>query len=231
MASSATSRNTLKQLRSADRPRAHAGSSDVEQQIFSATERLLEHTPAHELSVAQIIEEAGVARATFYFYFSSKYAVLAGLLAQVMDRIFEVVRPWLDRAPDADARDALGDSLAGAGRVWREHRRALRAVVENWRTAPELESMWLTMVDRFSTAVAMEIDRERKTKEAPAGLDSRRLAAALIWSAERLLYVGGLGEHEPVPDEDAAVEALTVLWISSIYGAYPQTPKPATRRR
>jgi AcrR family transcriptional regulator len=223
MASGTPRQDTLKQVRAGNRPRAHAGSSDIEQSIFNAMEQLLESTPAHEISVAQIIEQAGVSRATFYFYFSSKYAVLTGLLAQISDRIFDVVRPWLETADSADPHDALRASLVAASQVWHDHRYALRAVAENWRTNDELGALWAGIVERFATAVASEIDRERRTKQAPPGLDSRHLAAALVWSAERLLYVGSLGEDKSIPDEKAAVTALTVLWTSSIYGEHPRS--------
>lgn len=229
MATGTPRRDTLKQVRAANRPRAHSGSSEIEQSIFNAMEHLLESTPSHEISVAQIIEQAGVSRATFYFYFSSKHAVLTGLLAQVSDRIFEVVGPWLDTTDGADPHEALRASLTGAAQVWREHRYALRAVAENWRTDEELGALWAGIVERFTTAVASEIARERRTKQAPAGLDSKQLAAALVWSAERLLYISGLGEDESVPDEQAAVDALTVLWISSIYGVIPRVRAPRRR--
>jgi AcrR family transcriptional regulator len=55
------------------RPRAHTGEQDAEKAIFEATERLLAEQPLHELSVAQIITAAGLSRATFYHYFSSKF--------------------------------------------------------------------------------------------------------------------------------------------------------------
>ena len=56
------------------------GRGDTRGQIFEATESLLADVPLHDLSVAQIIERAGVSRATFYFYCSSKFAVVEGLL-------------------------------------------------------------------------------------------------------------------------------------------------------
>src|SRR5215210_7350847 len=89
-----------------DRPRAHKGSSEPEAAIFAATERLLADVPLHELSVMQIIGEAGISRATFYFYFSSKFAVLGGLLAIVMDEIFASARPFVDRETDDDPEEA-----------------------------------------------------------------------------------------------------------------------------
>ena len=90
--------NRLAATRRRDRPRVHGGNSDTEQAIFAATEELLEQVPLQDLSVAQIIERAGVSRATFYFYFSSKYAVVTGLLAQ------------------RDGRDLRGDAAVHSSR-------------------------------------------------------------------------------------------------------------------
>src|SRR6202022_2897332 len=97
----------LQAARGADRPRAHAGGSETELAIFAATERLLAEIPLQGLSVAQIIEGASVSRATFYFYFSSKYAVVTGLLARVMDEIYEVMQPFVRRRGNALAEAPL----------------------------------------------------------------------------------------------------------------------------
>src|ERR1700722_17117278 len=114
----------LSAARSADRPRHHTGTSDTELAVFGATERLIAEVPLHDLTVGQIIAAAEVSRATFYFYFSSKYAVLAGLLASVMDEMFEVAQPFLAMVEDASPTDALRQSLTAASRLWAGHRPA-----------------------------------------------------------------------------------------------------------
>ena len=217
----------LQTTRGSDRPRPHGGDTDTERAIFEATERLLEQVPLHDLSVAQIIEAAGISRATFYFYFSSKYAVVTGLLARVMDEIYEVVQPSVQRdqgtAPDAALRDSLERSIA----VWHAHRAPLGAVVEHWHAVPELRELWLGVVRRFAEAVAVEIDRERAEGVAPPGPDSRQLGAALIWGTERALYVAGLGVDDALPEEPQILEPLLALWLGAIYGQL----EPKARRR
>jgi AcrR family transcriptional regulator len=204
--------------RGADRPRAHAGDSDTEQAIFDATERLLAEVPLHDLSVAQIIEEVGTSRATFYFYFSSKYAVVTGLLARVTDEIYEVMQPFVRRRSDAVAEQPLRESLEAAATVWGAHRASLRAVMEHWHAVPELETLWLGVVRRFASGLAIDIERERAAGLAPDGIDSRQLADALIWGTERCMYVAGLGADKNLPSESAIVEPLLALWLGTIYG-------------
>ena len=52
------------------------------QAILAAVRALLEERPFSELSVSTISQRAGVARSGFYFYFESKYSVLAQILTE-----------------------------------------------------------------------------------------------------------------------------------------------------
>jgi AcrR family transcriptional regulator len=207
----------LASARGGDRPRSHAGTSETELAIFAATERLLSEVPLHELSVAQIIAAAEISRATFYFYFSSKFAVVSGLLARVMDEIFEVVQPFTRRDDEISPEEALRHSLTGATLLWKSHRPAMRAIHEHWNTTPELRALWLGVVQRFTDAVAAEIDRERDSGLAPDGASSRQIASALLWGTERCLYVAGLGVDADLPDEQQTLEPLLALWVGGLY--------------
>jgi AcrR family transcriptional regulator len=201
-----------------------------------ATERLLESVPVHELSVAQIIQEAGLSRATFYFYFSSKYSVIGGLLGQIMEEIYDVARPFIERADDESPHESLRRGLEAAAELWGSHRTAMRAVSEHWRAVPELRELWLEIVKRFTAAFAGEIDRQRRDGLAPPGVGSRPLAASLLWSTERCLYVAGLGAEGDLPSEAESVDTLYALWHGGIYGGRPidtaaaQAPRSKNRR-
>ena len=186
----------------------HRGSSEAETAILDAAERLLADVPLHALSVAQIIREADTSRATFYFYFSSKFGVLTALVARVMDEVYEVSRPT----------EALAARVRAATVVWSSHRPVLRATVENWHAFPELRTLWLSFIERFSRAIAAEIDHERARGKAPAGTDSRQLATVLAWTVERSLYVAGLGVHDFLADETDAADALASIWLGAVYG-------------
>jgi TetR/AcrR family transcriptional regulator, ethionamide resistance regulator len=214
-----TEGGALGSARSGDRPRAHAGTSDTELAIFAATERLLVDLPLHELSVAQIIAAAEISRATFYFYFSSKYAVVSGLLARVMDEIYEAVQPFTRRSEDLSPERALRDSLEGATALWRRHRPAMRAIHEHWNATPELRHMWIGVVERFTDAIVAEVEREREAGIAPSAGNARQVAAALLWGTERCLYVAGLGVDPDLADEQHALEPLVALWVGGLYGA------------
>lgn len=212
-------------MRPGDRPRPHAGTSDAERQILLATKRLLESTPLTELSVARILQEAGVSRTTFYFYFSSKYAPVTALLSSVMDQIYEQVSMFTSGPHPGSGEDALDRGLAGGVRLFRENRMIFRATVEQWHAVPEIGKLWLDVIERFTDAFASEIDRERAAGTAPPGIPSRELAAALIWASERLLYVAGLGVDADLPDEDKALASLQVIWRGAVYGSATAHPR------
>ncbi|MEA2169200.1 MAG: TetR/AcrR family transcriptional regulator, ethionamide resistance regulator [Solirubrobacteraceae bacterium] len=203
------------------RPRAHTGASDAESLILNATESLLETVQIGKLSVAQIIESAGVSRATFYFYFSSKYAVITALLARVMDEIYEQTRPFVENQGEVPIDEALRASLDGGARVWQEHRFVLRATHEQWHAVPELHALWGGIVRRFTDGVSGGIDRGRAAGILPEGANSRQLAAALLWGTERCFYVAGLGADEDLPSEEEIVETLVHMWTAAVYGGPP----------
>jgi len=228
MSRRASTENPLASTRQHDRPRSHQGTTDAETTIFAATERLLSEVPLHDISVADIINEAQISRATFYFYFSSKFAVVTGLLARVMEEIYDTVRPFVEREEGEEPEEALRRSLNAAVNVWADHRPVLRATHEHWHAVPELRERWLAVVERFGDAVAAQIERERAAGSAPPGPDGRQLASALLWSTDRCLYVAAIGADPDLPSEKDIVEPLIRLWLGALYGGAP--PKPAKRR-
>jgi AcrR family transcriptional regulator len=200
------------------RPRSRDGSSDVERRIFAATERALANVGARDLSVEQILAEAGVSRGTFYHYFSSKWEVINRLAANVMDDIYVRIQPFVLRPADLSPADALSRSIVEGCQVWAEHRAVVRAIIEHWRQVPEIRTMLLEVFERFIAGIADTIDRERASGKAPPGTESRRLATTLMWSSAYCLYLAGLDEIEDLPDEQAVQDSLLALWMGSLYG-------------
>jgi AcrR family transcriptional regulator len=189
--------------------------------ILAATDALLSEHSLQDLSVAQIITEARLSRATFYFYFGSKFAVAVRLLARVTEEIFEFVQPYVNRRPDEDPCEALTQSLQAAIGVWERHRPILRAAHEHWSTNAEIGEQWVAGVELFTDAIAAQIERDRGAGAAPAGPDPRQLAASLLWGTQYCLYAAGLGVDADLDGEQAALESLAAMWTRSIYAKPP----------
>ena len=83
---------------------------------MQAVRELLQEKPFAELSVSTISERAGVARSGFYFYFDSKYAVLAQILAEATQELEELTQYFAPRAagetPAAFAKRMVGSAAA-----------------------------------------------------------------------------------------------------------------------
>ncbi len=189
--------------------------------VYAATAALLEREVFEDVSVAQILAEANVSRTTFYFYFSSKFTVLSGLLDRAIGDIFETVQPFLARSPEDEPGAALERSIRQVTQVWHRHRLVLRAVNHHWHSEPGLRKQWLEVVERFVSAGAAEIDRERAAGLVTSTVPSRTLAATLFWSTERVLYVAGMGVEPDIADEEAAVPSLVAMWTGTLYGCLP----------
>jgi AcrR family transcriptional regulator len=185
--------------------------------ILAATERLLSRLPLHEITVASILDESGIGRKTFYSYFGSKFEAVAALLERVIEDFYDVFRPFVDGAMAQPQEDAIRAILTKSTELWVSHRAVGRATHEHWRAVPEIRGPWLAFVQRFSEAVATEIDRQRARGLAPPGRDSRQLASALLWTTEHLLYVAGSDSDPNFSDEASVLETLITIWTATLY--------------
>ena len=186
---------------------------DTRTAILDATERLLADVPLHELTVAQIMEEAEVSRGTFYSYFSSKFEAAAALLERTMAEAFEVMRDAIDAVDRPPTQEELRNYLVGSTRLWQEHRAVLRATHENWHAVPELREQWLAAVERFTAALAGALS--------PGGGDPnprlRRRVASALWATERLEYVADSEVDDDVREDDL-IETLMDYWAPLLRG-------------
>jgi AcrR family transcriptional regulator len=201
-----------------DRRREALSRPDTRTALLNATERQLASTPLHDLSVARILDEAQVSRASFYSYFESKYDLAAMLLASVMDDMYELWRPFIERREEDDPVVVFRAVLRDAVALWSSNRVIARVMHEYWNSVPEIGEQWLRAMERFTVAVAAELDRDRAAGLAPAGRDSRELAAAALWATEQLLFVAGTGSSPDLRNEEAIFETLIVLWSGLLYG-------------
>jgi AcrR family transcriptional regulator len=204
-----------------DRPSRGEVQRDLRRAILDATERLLVDHRFDQLTVADILRAAKVSRASFYFYFPSKHAVLAELVRAAVEQALQVAQPWLEH--DDSPRATLRQGTLDGARLWRAHAPVLQAIVENWRSDPALTTLWSEMMERFTTEATQRIEHDRRAGRAPAKeVDARVLAAALTWLGERAYYLAAIGQA-PFDDEQALVEVLTEIWASTIYGEQPRT--------
>jgi AcrR family transcriptional regulator len=213
------------------RPRAHAGESNAESHILEAAESLLAQKTLTELSVGDILAEAGVSRTTFYFYFSSKFAVVSTLLEKRSQEFFATLMPWLESRGDASP-EVLRTAMLTNTQLFREHGPLMRAVIENLDSDPDLREQWMALINPLIDAGAAYIDAERAAGHYPPGLDSQLLSAGLLWAVERVQYISSLGIDPRLKSAEDVAEFSEALWRGTVMAGAPPAPvAPKARKR
>ena len=185
----------------------------VETSLLEATEALLEEgVPFSELSVERIARRAGISRTAFYFYFSDKRELLVRLTEDVNALILEQANLWWEREGDpADrVRHALENSLA----IHREHALLLRAVAQAATYDESVAGHHRHLVSRVADVTRRHVERENAAGRTRCA-DPRATALALTLMTEAAFHQ--LDEAPGEPGDEGLVEALTAIWVRSIY--------------
>jgi AcrR family transcriptional regulator len=195
----------------------HGGPVDRRQLILDATGRALATTPLHDLTIDQLVQESGVARATFYAYFESKYEVVGALLETAVIEMEQLLAAYVDRAPETPPEDAIRQALTDVAELWQRHAAVYRAFHDNRHAVPELAEQWVRGSRRFTDAITTRIERDRASGVAPVGPNPRVVAATLVWCTEHLFYLADAGIDPDIPAGDTTTEMLVQMWTRMLY--------------
>ena len=202
----------------ARRDEAQQSGTELRERILDALAELLRNHSFDALSVAEIITAANVSRASFYFYFAGKHAVLAELVRRAVGAGHEAAQPWVQG--NVDAKEALRAGIEAGAELWQSNAAVLRAIVESWGSDPHLRDLWLAQMATFTDATIARIETDRQADPTVAarlkGVDVQALAATLTWTGERLYYLAACGVP-PFDDRKVLVDTLTHLWVSALY--------------
>lgn len=191
--------------------RVRVADGEARAAILAATERLLAKRPLHELSVPEIVEEAGTSRASLYFYFAGKSAILAALADTTCHELINILQPWLDGDGGIEESD-LRHCFEGSVQLWSQHRSILTATVESWRLDPEVGMLWGNVIGTLVERTSARIQRGRDAGHVIGHGDATALAETLIWSTERMHYVGLAGIAPALADPRCLTNSLVELW-------------------
>ena len=199
------------------RPRRRGRRPTTHQAVLAAVTRLLETVPLSELSVAAILEAAGVGRTSFYEHFTSKEDVVVKLVRSVSAEMAHEIEPMFTRG-DLSPDEGFRDGLTRLIRMSDRYAPLILTATEEWPAVPELRRLWFRMHGDLTARIAQIIEQDRSTGLAPAGADAQALAASLVWTTERALHIAKTGQVPALPDHDAIVEPLVQLYVQTIYG-------------
>jgi AcrR family transcriptional regulator len=185
-----------------------------ERDLLDAAGRLLASASFGAASVGEIAQEAGLSRASFYFYFASKQALLATLLddaiAQFNGQIASVVNDDRFESP----ADAVRATVQAAAELWWEHGVLLKASVELGSAIPEVYER--TMAN-FAVVGAPTIDLFRRDAQVPEAADhssASALVTALMLMSERNYFHLMRGDPT-IAERDSLTLTLQRIWLRS----------------
>lgn len=196
------------------------------QAIMQAVRDLLEEKPFAELSVSTISQRAGVARSGFYFYFDSKYAVLAQIVAEAAEELEELTQYFAPRQPGESPEQFAKRMVRSAAAVYAHNDPVVAACNAARYTDAEIRDILEQQFEVVLREIADVVEAEMKAGTAhPISDDIPTLVRTLTGTTAMVLtgdpiMVGGEGGDRDVPGDDAErrVRVLEQLWLNSLWG-------------
>ena len=186
--------------------------------IVQAVRELLEEKPFSELSVSMISDRAGVARSGFYFYFDSKYAVLAHLIGEAGHELEELTHSFAPRGPEETPAAFAERMVRSAAAVYAHNDPVMSAC----NTARHTDAEIREILDGFNEAVVAQIvpivEAEIRNGTADPITDDIHGLVRTLAATTAFTLSGESAFLGPGRDMDAAVQILEKLWLRSLWG-------------
>jgi AcrR family transcriptional regulator len=188
------------------------------QAILQAVRELLNERPFAELSVSTISMRAGVARSGFYFYFDSKYSVLAQILAEAAEELEELTQYFAPRQPGESPEQFAKRMVGSAAAVYANNDPVMTACNAARHTDIEIRDILDRQFEMVLRQIVGVVDAEMRAGTASPISDDlptliRTLAAttALMLTGDPLL----VGHDDNV---ERRVRVLEQMWLNALWG-------------
>jgi AcrR family transcriptional regulator len=204
---------------STQQDRVRLGRGDKQRQAIAAAVReLLAEKPFAELSVSTISDRAGVARSGFYFYFDSKYAVLAQILAEATRELEELTHYFAPRGA-GESPAAFAKRMVGSAAVVYAHNDPVMSACNVARnTDAEIRDILDAQLDLVIDQIVGVVAGEIKAGTAhPISGDVAALVRTLVATSGSMLS-GDTAFVGPDRDVQRGVGVLEALWLNALWG-------------
>ena len=183
--------------------------------IVTAVRELLHERSFADLSVSTISERAGVARSGFYFYFDSKYAVLAVILADASEMLDQLTHNFAPREPGETPAAFAKRMVGSAAAVTANDDPVLTACTVARNTDAQIREMmddfYDSVVDKLIALLEQDADAQPISDDLPALV--RTLTAVTTMTLTHDSAFVGRGE-----DPARAINIVERLWLNAIWG-------------
>ncbi|MGV0837317.1 TetR/AcrR family transcriptional regulator [Mycolicibacterium thermoresistibile] len=183
--------------------------------IVAAVRELLEERSFADLSVSTISERAGVARSGFYFYFDSKYAVLAVILADAMEELDKLTQNFAPRAAGETPAQFARRMVGSAAAVYASNDPVMRACSAAQNTDAQIREMMgdlqAIVIDKIVGVIKQDAGASPITDDLHALVRTLVATTALTLTQDSAFVGRGT-------DIARAVDIVERLWLYSLWG-------------
>lgn len=186
--------------------------------ILQAVRQLLEQKSFAELSVSTISDHAGIARSGFYFYFDSKYAVLAQILAEATDELEELTEYFAPRGHD-ETPAAFAKRMVGSAVAVYAHNDPVMSACHNARnTDAEIRAILDEQINTVIDQIVGIVRDELKAGTAAPISDDIPALVRTLGVTTTLMLSGDTSFLGPDGDVQRGVRVLEQLWLHGLWG-------------
>jgi AcrR family transcriptional regulator len=192
------------------------------QAIMQAVRELLEEKPFAELSVSTISQRAGVARSGFYFYFDSKYAVLAQIMAEAAEELEELTQYFAPRGPGESPEQFAKRMVRSAAAVYAHNDPVMTACNAARNTDAEIRDILEQQFEVVLRQISAVVEAELKAGTAQPISDDIPALVRMLAGTTSLILTGDQLVTGPDDDVERRVRVLEQLWLHSLWGGQPR---------
>jgi len=187
----------------------------VEAQITSAVQRLLTQGSTYtQLSVQRILDEAGIARSTFYAHFRDKSEILPKLGATFRQQLFEFTAGWTPAGPEGGLA-GLETAFRNVIAYHREHFAILTTFAEVAAYDASVQDFYNSELRDFEANLTGKLRDEQVDGRTAADIEPTAASSIIVWGGLRAIE-----HHIRVDDgggDEAFAKELARIWW---YGAF-----------
>jgi AcrR family transcriptional regulator len=189
--------------------------------IVAAAEALVRRSSYGELSVDEVMREAGIGRTIFYRHFDDLADLLMRAGREAIDELYEAQRA-LAEAQLGDGPDVVRQVIETAVAVYERHGPLLRAIAEAAADDEQVAGGQEAMRERFDELLEAALREMPHVADHPPADIAETARALNLLNTSYLLDAFG---REPRVSTETAIQTLTEVWIALIH----RTPSAAMR--
>ena len=186
----------------------------AQREIIEAAESLLRERPFRELTVDEVMRRTELSRPSFYVYFRDRHELVLRVVQHLFQNFMGPSGAWL--LNEQGGPDELREGMTGAVEIYEERGHVLRALADAAADDPDVESAYLGLVNSFRDLISQKISDEVAAGRVEPTTNASEVATALIWAAERYLYLSFAPGS--TTDNTTVADTLCAVFTRTIYG-------------